>query len=381
MKRMGISVLIGLSIFISLALIGCEGDKKIQPPAPISEAPKAVPVKPSQPAQPPVAPQPATPTNPTNPTLPAVPPKPADTGGRIKVDNSVVDIGVMGPNKSVTSQFKFTNTGSGKLIISSVQTTCSCTVAELARLEYGPGEVGVVPVTYRSSAYGGPVEKHLYILSNDPTNPRAEISLKGSVELAVAANPAKLQLALNKDNGGAVPITIKSKDGKPFKIQAVNCSRNVVSAEFDAGAEKPEHTLQPKVDLKALRENGTGSIEIRITHPDCDSIAVTYEALAVYDISRPRIVLQNVEPGQTITRDVFVKNNYNEDFSIQSVVCQNNTMKIASQTKEGSSIKLIIEIAIPPQTNNVRRYITDKLDLKMSDGEVLTINCSGWYKI
>jgi hypothetical protein len=199
--------------------------------------------------------------------------------------------------------------------------------------------------------------------------------------LAVVANPTKLQLALNKDNGGAAPITLKSKDGKPFKVLAVNCSRNVVSAEFDANAEKSEHTLQPKVDLKALRENVTGAIEIRLTHPDCESIAVSYEALAVYDISRPRIILQNVEPGQTITRDVFIKNNYGQDFSIASVVCQNNTMKIASQTKEGSSIKLIIEIAVPPQTNKVRRYITDKLDITTSDGEVLTINCSGWYKI
>lgn len=375
MKRTGISVLIGLLIFVSLTLLGCEGDKKIQPPAPISETPKTAP------AQPVVVPQPVTPNTPATPTLPAAPAKPADTGGRIKVENPIVDLGIMGPNKSATAQFKFTNTGSGKLIISTVQTTCSCTVAELTKLEYAPGESGIITVTYRSSAYGGPIEKHLYILSNDSTNPRAEISIKGSVELAVVANPARLQLALNKDNGGAVPITIKSKDGKPFKVLAVNCSRNVVSAVFDASAEKTEHTLQPKVDLKALRENAIGTLEIRLTHPDCDSVAVSYEALAVYEVSRPRIILQNVEPGQTITRDVFIKNNYNQDFSIASVACQNNTMKITSQTKEGSSINLMIEIAIPPQTNKVRRYITDKLDLKMSDGEVLTINCSGWYKI
>jgi hypothetical protein len=393
MKRTGVFVLIGLSITVSLALIGCEGDKKIQPPAPISEAPKTPPAQPGQPAQPaqpvppPVAIKPATPTTPTvsakpaTPTTPATPAKPVDTGGRIKVENPVVDLGKLGPNKSATAQFKFTNTGSGKLIISQVQSTCSCSVPDLTKLEYEAGESGVVTVTYRSSAYGGPVEKHLYILSNDSTNPRAEISLKGSVELAVVAEPVKLQLALNKDNGGAVPIILKSKDGKPFKVQAINCSRNVITAEFDANAETSEHTLQPKVDMKALKENATGTIEIRLTHPDCDSIAVSYDTLAVYDISRPRIILQNVEPGQTITRDVFIKNNYGQEFSIASVVCQNNTMKIASQEKDGASIKLIVEIAIPPQTNKVRRYITDKLDLTMSDGEVLSINCSGWYKI
>ena len=246
----------------------------------------------------------------------------------------------MGPNKSYTAQFKFSNIGSGKLIISKVQSTCSCSVPDLKKLEYAPGESGVVTVTYQSSAYGGAVEKHLYILSNDSTNPRAEISLKGTVELVVVAEPLKLQLALNKDNGGAVPILIKSKDGKPFKVLAVNCSRNVVTAQFDANAEKTEHTLQPKVDTKALKESPSGSIEIRLSHPDCSSIAVVYEALAVYDISRPRIILQNVEPGQTITRDVFIKNNYGQDVSIKSVACQNNTMKIASQEKEGSSIKL-----------------------------------------
>ena len=96
----------------------------------------------------------------------------------------------------------------------------------------------------------------------------------------------------------------------------------------------------------------------------------------MYDITRPRIILQNVEPGQTLTREVFIKNNYQENFSIASVACLNGTMKIASQEKQGSSIKLMVEIAIPPQTSTARRYITDKLDIKMSDGELLTINCS-----
>ncbi len=374
MKRTGVCIFMGLAIFLFLGVFGCEGDTKVQPSAPISDAPKA------PPSQPTTAPSPTVTTVP-NSIRPEIPPQPADTGGRIKVDNPIVDLGVMGPNKSYNAQFKFTNIGSGKLIISKVQSTCGCTVPDLKKLEYAPGETGIVTVTYQSSAYGGAVEKHLYILSNDSTNPRAEITIKGTVELTVVSVPSRLQLAFNKDNAGATPFTLKSKDGKPFKILAINCSRNVVTASFDANAEKTEHTLQPKVDLKTLREFPSGSMEIRLSHPDCTSIAVSYEALAAYDISRPRIILQNVEPGQTITRDVFIKNNYDQEFTIQSVVCQNNTMKIVSQEKQGASIQLMIEISIPPQTDKVRRYITDKLDITTSDGEVLTINCSGWYKI
>jgi hypothetical protein len=376
MKRTYLMVLMGLMVTVCLAISGCEGEKKKEAPAPITETPKATPTVSAQATK--AAPQPVTPT-PTVPTPPT--PQPADTGGRIKVDNPIIDLGKMGPGKAYTGQFKFTNTGSGKLIISKVQSTCSCTVADLARLEYGPGEAGVVAVTYNSSGYAGPVEKHLYIMSNDPTNPRAELALKGNIELSVVAEPARLALELNKDNGGAAPIVLKSKDGKPFKILSINCSRNVVSADFDVNAEATEHNLKPKVDVKTLREAGTGVIEIRLSHPECNSITVPYEALAVYDISRPRIILQNVEPGQTISREVFIKNNYGQDFSIASVTCQNGTMKIASQEKQGSSLKLMIDVTIPPQTEKVRRYITDKLDIKMADGEVLTINCSGWYKV
>lgn len=378
MKRTGIFIFMGLAIFLSLAFFGCEGDTKVQPSAPITETPKT---SPTEPMQTPAAPNPVAPTTPANSIQPDITPQPADTGGRIKVENPIADLGVMGPNKSYTAQFKFSNIGSGKLIISKVQSTCSCSVPDLKKLEYAPGESGIVTVTYQSSAYGGAVEKHLYILSNDSTNPRAEITLKGTIELAVVSEPSRLQLAFNKDNAGATPFTIKSKDGKPFKILAVNCSRNVITAPFDANIEKAEHTLQPKVDIKTLKEFPSGSMEIRLSHPGCSSIAISYEALAAYDISRPRIILQNVEPGQTLSREVFIKNNYGQDFSIQSVACQNNTMKIASQEKQGSSIKLMIEISVPPQTNKVRRYITDKLDITTSDGEVLTINCSGWYKI
>ncbi len=379
MKRTIISVFVGMFIVSMIFLAGCQDDNKITSDKPIPVSPTPAVEKPSTP---PTSVRPSVPANPPAvPTLPAKPVQPADTGGRIKVENPIVDLGVMGPNKSYTAQFKFSNIGSGKLIISKVESTCSCSVPDLIKLEYAPGESGIVNVTYHSSAYAGPVEKHLYILSNDSTNPRAEITIKGSTELAVVAEPMKLQLFLNKDNAGAAPINLKSKDGKSFAIQSITSSRNVISVDFDPKVEKTEFVLQPKVNITALKENSTGSLSVRLSHPDCDSVSLVYEALTIYDISRPRIILQNAEPGQTVSRDVYIKNNYNEEFSIASVTCQNNYMKITSQEKQGSSIKLMIDITVPPQTSAVKRYITDKLDIKTSDGELLTIHCSGWYKI
>ena len=81
MKRTCISILIGLSVAVSLTLLGCEGDKKIQPAAPISETPKTTPV---QPAQPSVKPQPT----PASPDYSHTSRRPGSTGGYRRPDQS-----------------------------------------------------------------------------------------------------------------------------------------------------------------------------------------------------------------------------------------------------------------------------------------------------
>jgi hypothetical protein len=104
----------------------------------------------------------------------------------------------------VTVEMAVTNTGTGDLEISEMETTCGCTRASLivdgkagpwfgmrghgdwptgwsARLR--PGQQAVLRVQYDPDAHGvyrGPVDRTVFIYSNDPRQPRAAVRLTGT---------------------------------------------------------------------------------------------------------------------------------------------------------------------------------------------------------
>lgn len=64
------------------------------------------------------------------------------------------DFGKIEKGVAVTHEFTFTNSGSEPLIISSVQASCGCTVAEYTKDPIPAGETGFVKATYNAAKPG-----------------------------------------------------------------------------------------------------------------------------------------------------------------------------------------------------------------------------------
>jgi hypothetical protein len=334
--------------------------------------------------------KPAAPAETAPPAQAVVPPaKPAEQPVKeedkeppsIKIENSVHDFGSMAPNSVNKCQYKFSNVGKGILKISQVQSTCGCTVPELSKKEYASGESGVIDVSFHAPAYPGHVSKNLYIVSNDPVIPRAELSVKGTVVVKVIADPNKIELATNKENGGMPPLKLKSIDNIPFSITSFSCTGQIATLQFDPKEKKTEYVINPIVDTKKIQEINSGVIQIGIDHPETKEVTVIFNSLPMFELRPPRIILQNTEPGIVTKREVWVVTNYGQAFEIESMVSKNGYMKVVSQKKDGLNIGLDIEIVPPAQQGSKRRYITDELNIKIKNGPTLTVRCSGWFKI
>jgi len=300
----------------------------------------------------------------------------------IQIEKAEYDFGVIGPETYNKCQYKFSNTGKGVLKIDHIQSTCGCTVPELTKKEYAPGENGVIDVTFHSPSYSGPTSKHLYIVSNDPVNPRAELLIKATVEVKVVVDPNRIELYLNKDNAGIPQIKVKCLDNVPFAITSFTSNGQAISAEFDSRKKATEHVLSPKVDISKLQELTTGVIQIGVDHPQAKQVLISYTALPAFELRPPRIVLQNAEPGVAITREVWIVNNYGQPFEIESIESRSGYMKVLNQKKDDKdNLGLEIEITPPKQEGPVRRYITDELNIKVKNGPTLTVRCSGWFKL
>ncbi len=363
-----------LVVAVVLFMVGCKtsGDSKDSSSAVLPEAQAAVQAESTD-----VPAAAATPAQPVQ-TKQSVPTE----SSKIKVENSEYDFGVVAPDsKDNKGRFTFTNVGQGTLKIDHVQSTCGCTVPELSKKEYAPGETGMVEITFHAPAHAGSVTKHLYIISNDPETPRAELALKAKVEVKVVAEPNTVELILNKDNAGMPSIKVKSLDNQPFKITGITVSGETMTFQFDPNEKATEHVLTPKVDISKLQALNSGVIQVNVDHPKAKQVLVSYNALPMYELRPARIVLQNAEPLVAVKREVGIVNNYGQEFEIESIQSRSGLMKVVEQKKDGKNIGLQLEITPPKQEGAVRRYITDELNVKIKDGPTLTVRCSGWYKL
>ena len=80
------------------------------------------------------------------------------------------NFGTVIQGEKVTHKFKFTNTGDGNLVISSVKPSCGCTSPKWTREPVKPGEEGYIELTFDSSNKKGIQNKNVRISSNTIPN-------------------------------------------------------------------------------------------------------------------------------------------------------------------------------------------------------------------
>ena len=76
------------------------------------------------------------------------------------------DFGKVTEGEKVACIFTFENKGKGPLVISSVTTSCGCTVPKYDTKPIAPGSTGIVEVVFNSSGYKGRQTKTITVHSN-----------------------------------------------------------------------------------------------------------------------------------------------------------------------------------------------------------------------
>jgi len=103
-------------------------------------------------------------------------------GPAIAFESEVLDFGRFREDELRSGVFRFASMGSEPLRILSVKATCGCTVPELAKSVYEPGEQGTIAITFDPTSPG---EQSKYV--NVITNAAA-----GPIRLEVKAQPAAI---------------------------------------------------------------------------------------------------------------------------------------------------------------------------------------------
>jgi len=310
--------------------------------------------------------------------VPTPAPKREGPPPQIKFENATVDLGDIKPESKNVANYTFMNVGKGTLKIVDIVKTCGCTPFELTKREYAPGESGTIKVEYQATKAGGTVLKHLFVMSDDPNNPRQEITLKANVVLQVVVEPQTMQLSLEAPDANAPAITIYSKDNKPFTIKSVESSNSTITAQIDPNASAARFVIKPKVDLAKLKTNLNGYVKFNITHPDIDMVSVTYTAMAEFETQPSAIIIRNAMPLKTEERELWVKNNYNKPFEIESITSKSGYIKVLTQEALNNLYK--VKLAITPPELGKTMFFSDVITIRIKDSNPLEVNCRGFYR-
>lgn len=274
--------------------------------------------------------------------------------------------------------FVFKNTGNADLIISDIENSCSCTLSKLAndKKVYAPGESGQILAGYTDTQLGQ-VLKHIYISSNDPGNPKAELAIKAAI-VAPIDYTKKLELSPLKDNGGIDDIVVKSLDNKPFSITGFQSTNNCIEVQFNPQEKATQFVLKPKVDMVKIKNSASdGSFKISLSHPDCEVVSGTFSAPSRFATSPRMISISNADPKKPVVKTINIVSNYNETFSVQAS-SSNHIVSILDTKQTRNGYQVTVEIKPPAPSANAKAF-KDDIKISVNGSESFTIPCNGYY--
>jgi hypothetical protein len=304
------------------------------------------------------------------------------TPPEIKFKELVYDFGEVGPSAKQKGHFEFTNAGEGLLKITKVKRCCGV-VATLDKMEYAPGESGIINVEWNSGPLESTMRKNIVAYSNDPNNPAVNLTITAKVVLKVAWEPKRLKLFLDEENAGCPEITVSSIDDRSFSITEFKSTGDCITVDFDPTIEAAKFVLEPKIDTEKLKENLKGRIYISMNHPQGKNATIVYSVVPKYTVNPPLLIIFDAVPNKPIVRKISVLNNYEKDFEIESLTSKNNIVgiEVLDQKKISNENQLgyQLDVAITPPADEGKAKFTDQLSLNIKDDEELSIRCNGYY--
>jgi hypothetical protein len=294
---------------------------------------------------------------------------------KLTFEKKVHDFGNISPHSTQICTFNFKNTGTDILRITDVNASCGCTITELQKKEYAPGESGVLPVGYLVESQLGEPTKLIHIVSNDPLNPIVDLLIKAKITAAVDLQPRELKLSLVQPNANCPEITLTSLDNQPFTVTGFASTDNCIKADVDSPEPATRHTLKLTADMSILEKKTEGAFEIGLSHPSSKTIGGTFSAPARFSIKPANLTIYQASPEAT-TKKVTILSNYGEQFDIEpSPPSRDKIVSISKKTKIPNGYEL--ELHINPPANSTSRSYTDMLPVKLTGGRTLEISCTG----
>jgi hypothetical protein len=141
---------------------------------------------------------------------------------QIRFDKEQLSFGKVQSGQPINATFAFTNVGDADLEITNVKPGCGCTKAEAAKKSLAPGESSTIDAVFNSTGYRGPINKSVYVTTNDPAHTNVTLSLTADIVTIASISPEFLNFGSISVNGTRTHVVrVIPTDPKTFAITKV----------------------------------------------------------------------------------------------------------------------------------------------------------------
>jgi hypothetical protein len=123
------------------------------------------------------------------PSVPSVMQPSVEGKGILLFSSRTQDTGEILDTEEHKLSFLFRNTGAGPLTITQTKVSCGCTVPELSKKTYMPGESGTLDVTFDPRGKKGAIARNITIFTDSDTTPSQTIIVRSLVKPVIVVEP------------------------------------------------------------------------------------------------------------------------------------------------------------------------------------------------
>ena len=186
-------------------------------------------------------------------------PENVDLAPRIYVDSPMHEFGEVLGGRSVEHTFTFYNRGSAILELSEVESSCRCTVGFLSEKHIPGGERGKIKVTLKVPSKNVEVTEIVSIRTNDPNQPRVELTVKAIAKTPLTTIPSRMYLGkFFPTSDFEKSITVRQNLERKAKIIGTRTTSDYIIAKTNSpktsGNLRVSITVHPNIPIGNIDE-------------------------------------------------------------------------------------------------------------------------------
>lgn len=248
------------------------------------------------------------------------------------LETPIIDLGTILDTEPATGTIRFRNTGNTALMVPSVSTTCGCTVAELPKNEFAPGESVELEVEFDPRGKtAGRHEQTVTFRTSDPANPMVAVKVRAFVKPLISIEPMQVNLGQvtkhtrketlisltgSHEDFEAFHVTLVGEGAKYFNVDILGTDRLEQEGESVA---RTDILVTLREDAPPGRAQALATIRTNDDRRKLITVPVGAQVEGDVSINPLRMSLGTLSVGRELEEVIEIRHGRNEPFKITGV--------------------------------------------------------------